>query len=138
MSEPILADSGDVLLDTLANHIQTLGLATVGLNLFVHRMPEAVQRGIVLLNNLNGSRVDPDIPNYRRGRFRLIARETTHKAAFALIQSVAPYLTLKMTKIDDVEFKYLTPENDPVIYPVSLGSNLLEIAIVFNTAYAIS
>jgi hypothetical protein len=138
MAEPTIANTGDRLLDALANYLQASNLAEVGKTLFVHRMPFEVNRGCVFINNFDGSLVDPYIPNYRRCRFRLVARESSHPAAFALINPLVSALTLRQVQLDDIEIKQLIPENDPVVYPFSLGSSLLEISVVFNAVFAIT
>lgn len=136
MAEPTAA-TGDVLLDALANYLQTQDLATIGSDLFVHYMPFEVKRGLLLISNLGGPEVHPYIPNYRRCRFRLIARESAHPAAFALINSIVPALTMARTQLGNVKVKQITNENDPVVFPFSLGSNLLEVSVIFNAVYAI-
>jgi Bacteriophage minor capsid protein len=133
------ADTGDVLIDAFANHLQSEGLGTLGTNLFVHRMPAEIKQGLLLINNAGGAMVDPYIPRYRRCRFRLIARGTSPSNAIGQINAVLPTLDAICGKIidDTIEVKLLTRENDPVVFPASLGSNVLESTIALNAVYAL-
>ena len=134
----VLAESGDRLIDSIANHLQEKLVGTLGTNLFIHSMPLEVASGMVLINNFGGARVDPSIPGYRKCRFRLIARSNSAKNAIAWIDSAIPHLDdIWRAKIGTVEIKQLIRDNDPVVYPSSLGSNVLEATIAINAVYSL-
>jgi hypothetical protein len=135
----VTANTGDPLVDAIANHLQTNNQGTLGTNLFVHRMPAEVKQGLVIINNFGGARVDPYIPNYRRCRFRLIARGTSPSDALGRINAVLPTLdAITGQTVDNaIEVKLLTRENDPAVFPSSLGSNVLEATIALNAVYAL-
>lgn len=133
------ASTGDILVDSMANHLQDAGAATLGENLFVHRMPAEIKQGLLLINNAGGPRVDPYIPDYRRCRFRLIARGISPSNAIGQINAVLPIFDAIRGQVVDsaIEVKQLTRENDPVVFPPSYGSNALEATIALNAVYAL-
>ena len=135
----IRADTGDILIDAMANHLQAAGQGVIGTTLFVHRMPAELKQGLVIINNFGGARVDPYIPNYRRCRFRLIARGTSPSDAINRLNAVLPTIDAIRGQVVDnaIEVKLLTRENDPVAFPASLGSNVLESTIALNAVYAL-
>lgn len=103
--------------------------------IFVYNMPEAVERGVLLLHSLNGAKLDRYIPDYKRANFQAIVRASDFKSGYALSESVmAAFKVIKRYQQDDVFFHFIEPLHDPVAFPVSKG-NFIEFSVNFRTTY---
>ena len=123
-------------MDSLAQKISDDGLATPGVNLFIHKMPSKVESGILLLNKLSGTPIDFELPGYRRTGFQVIVRHTDYTAGIELMENVVSSLTIKggETLLGDMHVKHILPKHEPVVFPVSEG-DFLEISVNFDAVY---
>lgn len=129
------ADSGNLLLDTLANLLETEGVGVTGTDIFVHFMPEGVTRGILFLDNYVQRTIDPGIPGYRRGQFRIVVREATYKLGFDLSYLAISSLTMKRRVFSGIEIKALDALHDPIAFPPSANTKAKEFVTNFAATY---
>lgn len=125
------------LVVALAELIETASLGRAGRDLFVHFMPHTIKKGILLIDGVSGSKRDPYIPGYRRGKFQAIVRTTTRLEGENLAFQLADLLTLDNTRLTGVHVKRIAPIHDPLVYPYSDGS-ALEFSTNFEAVYALT
>ena len=131
------ADTGDKLLDSLANYLQDQGLATIGTNLFVHSMPAKVTSGYLLVNNIKGAKVHKYYPGWRDCVFRIIARGVDRPIAIGNLNTLLPYLQFDETQLDTVFIKHIRYDNDPIVFPVSYNSEMTEASVQLTAIYTL-
>ncbi len=117
-------------LDPFADELETV----VSVPVFVWHMPEGINVGVLLLHNLGGARLSPDLPCFKRGKFQAIVRHTNYQEGYALAKQVLTGLTLGRKELGSLTVKHSTPIHDPVTYPVSKG-DLIEFSVNFETVY---
>lgn len=102
---------------------------------FMYHMPETVMRGVLLLHNLNGARLDDDIPNYKKARFQAIVREVDYQRGYELAKQVMTALTVDRLQEAGVYIHFLNPLHDPVAFPKSAG-DFIEFSVNYETVYS--
>lgn len=120
-------------LEIIFNRLEAMGLGSEGDTLFLHNMPAHVETGILIKENLNGTRIDYELPGYFRTSFKVIARSSDYTAASDLMIEVSKVLTLKDTTIEGTYFQFIRPLTKPLSYRVSDGNNF-EVAVQFEVA----
>lgn len=103
-------------------------------NTFVLHMPETVQRGILLLHNLNGAKLYPSLPGYKKAKFQAIVRERDFQSGYDLAKQVMAALEVSRKVIGPLYVHHTTPLHDPVSFPVSKG-DYIEFSVNFMTVY---
>lgn len=131
----MLSETGDPLIDSIVNYLQTNSAGTIGTTLFSHQMPRNVERGIFVVNSLKGSKVDPYLPGWRDVRFRIITRGADHPDVLGQLNAVLPLLEINETQLDSVYIKHMHYENDPIVYPQSYNSGLYEASVILTATY---
>lgn len=102
--------------------------------IFMYHMPEKTTRGIQILHNLNGAKLDQEIVGQRSGRFQIIVRETNFQSGYALAKQVMDALKVDRVTQGLTYFHFITPLHDPVGYPKSAG-DFIEFSVNFETIY---
>lgn len=106
----------------LANYLESEGLGTTGQDVFVAHMPAGIDRAVLFIDPTAGAQRDPELPEYRRTRARVIVRDTSEQAAFARAFALAEALTFtEETQLGQCLIKVLYPANDPSIFPRTDG-----------------
>ena len=105
-----------------------------GEGVFVHHMPETAMRGILLLHNLNGSKLFPDMPGYKKAKFQAIVRERDFQSGYDLSEQIMDALKVSRKAIGPIYVHYTTPLHDPVSFPVSKG-DYIEFSVNYMTVY---
>ena len=130
-------------LEALADKLIADGLGTMpdfntppNDGVYVSRMPEECDNGILLYNRLPASRIDFTIKDYLRTRFMVVCRGTDRLATVQKAHAVSESLQLKCQPetINGVVFHELYSEASPEEYPVSTG-DYLEIGLTVRAAY---
>lgn len=104
---------------------------------YMYRFPETELSGILLLHNMNGAKLDPNLPDLKKGKLQAIIRASKNdfESGYALSKRViATFKAVKRTTIDGVLIHFIEPMSDPIAFPVSKG-NFIEFSCNFETAY---
>lgn len=123
-------------LRAVAEILETEGIAEAGKNLYIYRMPEGVQHGIVALDDTDSpTEIDEYIPKLKRSDFRVIVRDTDYDDAMATAMQVRNALDKhNHTATNGLKFLRLKPTYDPIAYPVP-ESDVIEVSVNLWTAY---
>jgi hypothetical protein len=133
----ILADSGNLLIDTLANRLQSEGVGVIGTDIFVHHLPEDIPSGILLLDNYV-YRTTSEIPGYRRGQFRIVVRAKTHKEGFGISHASIAALSMVRQSFPGIEIKLSEAMHDPIAFPTSTHTKSREHVTNFSVVYGLT
>lgn len=131
----VIAQTGDLLFDDLANLLQDSGLRTIGRDLFLHYAPAQVQECSFFVNNLKGSKVDPYLPGWRRHHFRIVERGLEYQSILTKLHQVLPLLEVQEVDLDHVYIRLAYAEGDPICFPRSYNSEIVEASVVINAVY---
>ena len=63
----------------IAQLIEDAGLAKSGTDLFLHSFPAEIETGVLVRSPLGGTKVDYELPEYRKTSFQIIVRTHTQK-----------------------------------------------------------
>lgn len=110
------------------------GLGVAGQDLFVHRMPDTVTVGALLLSKLSGTPIDHELPGYRKTSFQVIVRHTDYVQGEQLAEQISSALTIRNAQVGSLKVKYIQPMHEPVIFPISEGDHL-EISVNYDAVY---
>ncbi len=127
-------------LELIAKVLEDAGLGTRTTDIFVHSMPADVQQGIMLRDPLSGTPVDPDLPDYYRGKLQVIIRSTTHAAGEDLAKRVGQSMKMFNRKFYDLDgalemkVNHIFPAQLPIVYPHT-PSRSIEWSLNFVTSY---
>jgi len=102
--------------------------------LYKAHMPNNVKRGILILHQLSGATIDPNLPNYRKTRFQAIIRETSFQSGYDLAKQVSAALEVARVTVGTVYIHFVRPLHDPVGFPRA-DSGFIEFSVNFETAY---
>lgn len=117
----------------LANHLQSQGFGTTGVDLFAYAMPDGISRGLLVTSQM---------PIYRhqyanelyRGEFQVVARGSDHDEIRSRLGSVADALNARGVVLGDMNFRFIFPKHAPLVFPRA-DSQLLEASVNFEFAY---
>ena len=113
------------------------GNNVTGYSVYMYHFPETEDQGILLLHNMNGAKLDPNLPDLKKGKFQAIIRvgKSNFQSGYELSKLViATFKAVKRTTINGVLIHFIEPMSDPIAYPVSKG-NYIEFSCNFETAY---
>jgi hypothetical protein len=103
-------------------------------SIFLINMPPAITRGILILHNSGGAKLDANLPDYKVANIQLIVRDIDYQSGYAFAVSVLKAFTIFETTVGGIEIKYINPLHDPLLFPLSTGG-LTEFSLNFKTAY---
>lgn len=104
-------------------------------DIYVFHLPDTVSEGILLLHNLSGARLDPNLPDYKKAKFQIIVRNPNFESGYALAkQAMDAFKVVKRYSDGVMLINFIEPLHDPVSYPSSKG-NFIEFSVNFETAY---
>ena len=102
---------------------------------FIYHLPDTISEGILLLHNLSGIRLDPSLPDYKKGKFQIIVRSPNFESGYALAKrAMAAFKVVKRYSDGTAFINFIEPLHDPVAFPSSKG-NFIEFSVNFETAY---
>lgn len=102
---------------------------------YIYHMPETISFGVLLLHNLNGSRLDPSLPGYKKGKFQAIVRSGDFESGYALAERVmAIFKVVKRETHEGAFIHFIQPLHDPVAFPASKG-DFVEFSVNYETTY---
>jgi hypothetical protein len=102
-----------------------------GNEIFIHTMPDTVQKGILLLSPLSGTTIDHELPGYLKGSFQAIARAPRYVDGEALAEAMSRALTIKNQAMGIYKVNYIRPRHLAIPYQHS-KANLLEFSVNFD------
>jgi hypothetical protein len=111
--------------------IQQAGLGIPGRTLFHTHMPAGINTGILVM-----ARVPVGIDPYhglKKGTFQVIVRAATIDAAYNLANDLMPVLTTEGAVRGEVNFRFIKPEHDPLVFPRTEGGQF-EASVNYNFA----
>lgn len=120
----------------LADRLEAAGLGSKATTIFINQMPIECKSGILLREQLTGTKVNYELPGYYRTKFQLVIRANGYDAGDLHAKNVVTALTVQNQQIGEMHFIYMRPITMPVVYPISKG-NLLEIAVEFDVAFTV-
>jgi hypothetical protein len=124
-----------LILDAVAEYLESQGLGTRGQDLFVFHMPEGVNAGIlVIADNDMATEVDEYIPKLKKSRFRVIVRHADYQSAVTLAYQVRNALDLHRATVGGISVLRLRSAYDPIAYPVP-ESDVIEVSVNLWSAY---
>lgn len=123
----------------LVQRLVDQGVGKMGTNLFAYMFPAGATSAVLVRNELNGSKINHELPGFFKTRVQVIAREATYLKASALMDSVLAALTLDPgTALEDnvnrMTFNYCRPEALPAVFPLSAGS-LIEMNVYLEVCF---
>lgn len=120
-------------LSDMAQYMSTKGLGVPGQSLFAYAMPDSVNAGLLVTSQVPIQR-HPYAQGLRRGEFQVIARGSDHQALIDQLQRVSDALTVQGVTIGQMNFRFIQPINDPLVFPRA-ESRLLEASVNFRFAF---
>ena len=122
-------------LEAVAEILHTEGIASKGQDLYIYRMPEGVQAGVLLIDDPDTpTEIDEYIPKLRKSNFRAVVRGVDYETAMALAYLVRNALDVAQVTINGILFLRLKPTYDPIAYPIP-DSDVVEVSINLWAAY---
>lgn len=119
----------------VANYLQGLGVASIGVNLFISFMPAEVTQGILVRENFGGTKINHYLPGFHKASFMMMVRSNDATAGRVLIQSAIDALTISMdTVMDTTTVHYMRARNLPYMYAPT-GSQNVEIAVNMDCCF---
>lgn len=126
-----------MILEAVAAMLEDAGIGTTGKDIFVHTIPAGPTPAILLRQHPGGTMIDHYLPTYRKTTFMLIVRAREHTVGLDLINQAVSAITLTTEQtLQGILWKYMRPENEPYIYPTSVGGNI-EFEVNIDACYVI-
>lgn len=124
-------------LDGCAEILINEGIAVAGDTLYIYNMPEGMQTGVVLLDDPDmPTEIDEYIPKLKKSNFRAVVRGGDFVSAMALANQVRNALDkYNYTAANGLKYLRIKPTYDPIPYPVSDTSDVIEVSVNLWTAY---
>lgn len=105
--------------------------------IFIHHMPHDVPEGVLLLEGIGGTEIDPYLPKFRDTKFQVVVRSKYYDDAQALAQSISDVLDFSGEQLSGVFVKLIRPLHEPLVFPSSKGDHL-EASVNFHAVYVIT
>lgn len=122
-------------LEAVAQILHDGGIATKGQDLYIYRMPDNTQAGVLLMDDTDTpTEIDEYIPKLRKSNFRAIVRGPDYTTAMTLAQLVRNALDVSQVTISGIIFLRLKPTYDPIAYPIP-ESDVVEVSVNLWAAY---
>lgn len=108
-------------LDLLAKVLEDAGLGQRGTDIFVHRMPADVQKGILLRLPLDGVPRDAELPGYFKTEFQAIVRDIEQGAGDDKAARVKTALEMYRRRFEEggellMQVNHIYLEQLPIVY----------------------
>ena len=132
-------------MEQLTPLIEAAGLGLSGKDLFIYFMPADVTVGVLVVSSLSGSKINYDLPGYRKDvGFQIIVRGPNLNEALtratAIMKAVTITKRIMLPAIPSIGapaiyVSYARPLHDPQPYPRMLGKGW-EVSMNFMATYA--
>lgn len=122
-------------LEAIAARLEAQSLGVRGTSIYIHFMP-ADATGILLRDPTSGTKIDYELPGYRKTSFQLIVRNKAFVEGKTLINAAAAALTLGEALLPNMAIKYMRPTHEPISFPLSAGNNN-EFVVNIDACYVI-
>lgn len=123
-------------LTAVATILEDAGVGTIGKSIFINMMPPDAP-GILLRQYFGGTRIDHELPGYRKTTFMLIARANEYTEGEALINDAVKALTIEISEEKaGVYWNYMRPETEPFVYAESPGA-AIEFQVNIDACYVL-
>lgn len=128
-------------MEHVAARILAAGLDyTAGTNLFIHRMPSNVTKGLVVLPALVGTEIPRDLRGFMRGSFQIITRDPSPLvsasqalAAANAVELDAGWVMLPATgSTPEARVHSLLARHLPIVFPRSDEGDVYEASVNFD------
>jgi hypothetical protein len=114
--------------EVIAQMLVDAGLGTLGTDVFFYSMPENHPKGILVIDNPEGTPLDENLPGYKKDEFRVIVRDSDYLQAMATAKQVMTALDIYRETHGVLEFKRMKAYTDPIAFMVPL-SDTIEVAV---------
>lgn len=121
-------------LDAIAQILEDAAIGTQGETIFVYHMPEQIREGVLLIEDPEGTEIDPDIPQWRKSEFRAIVRGFDYQSAMTVAKQVQSALDLHRLTVGGYQFVRVRTTHEPIPYPVP-DSDLIEVSVNLWAVY---
>jgi hypothetical protein len=123
----------------LVQRLVDQGVGQMGTNLFAYMLPTGATSAVLVRNDLNGTKINHQLPGFFKTRVQVIARDTTYLKADARMSAALAALTLDPgTVLEDgvnrMTFNYCRPVALPSVFPLSSG-NLIEFNVYLEVCF---
>lgn len=114
--------------------LQSAGLGTQGVDLFLFNAPEKAKKCILVIESLDGVPRDEDLPGYKKADFQVIVRNPDYQSAMTIAKQVVNALDLHRTNVSGLSIKRMRAKYDPIAFPIP-DSDVIEVSINMWAAY---
>lgn len=123
----------------IAQVIEDAGLAKGGTDMFLNIFPAEVETGVLLRSPLVGTKIDYELPDYRKSSFQIIVRThaQNYLSGLTLANDISNALLFDETALDAMYIKYIRPRHEPVSYRTTPGNNI-EFSVNFDICFVIT
>ena len=121
-------------LDPIRDYIAANTTLTVGKDLFSYSMPPQVDKGVLILTEAAGNRVDHEVKGVFKGRYQIIVRDTDYDIGMLRANQMFNLLDLLEENMGTYVVTYSRPRHTPLPFSRSEG-DLIEFSINFDLRY---
>lgn len=121
-------------LEDIADIIESAGLASLGVDLFLYHAPSAASNCVILYPSNDPPIIDPDMPGYYKAKFQTIVRNNDYAPGLELCKSLSDTLTLFTTETANMDVKVCRPLYQARVYRRS-DSGILEMSVSYDIRY---
>jgi hypothetical protein len=123
-----------VNIKSLADRLEEQGMGQVGRDIFYFSAPEGIGECLLVLDNLEPTTRDEELPGFKESRFRVIVRRLDYDVAISTAKNVIVAMEMRRGAIGDMSVKRLRAEFDPIAYPLPM-SDMIEVSVNFCAYY---
>lgn len=123
-----------MLIEELAERLESLGVGIVGRDVFYHSALDGVQEYTLLMYSGDGIPINWELPMYYDVKFQAIIRHPNHEGGFILANAVKEALTFYETTTTSYHIKQCLPREEPRPYKRG-DAGILEFSINFSIAF---
>lgn len=118
----------------LADRLEDQGMGQVGRDVFYFSAPETAGECLLVLDNLDPTPRDEELPGYKESHFRVIVRRLDYDEAISTAKDVITAMEMQRGTLGDMVIKRLRAEFDPIAYPIPM-SDMIEVSVNFCAYY---
>ena len=115
------------------NLLEQRKVGKLGKSIFMYQMP-AVEFGILLREELTGTKIDYELEGYYHSTFQVVVRDTEYTPAKDKIMQVIRTLKMQNDFLGGSLIRYCRPRTEPVPYQMSPG-NQVEFSVIMEICF---
>ncbi|MFP3609179.1 minor capsid protein [Paraburkholderia sp. SIMBA_050] len=124
-------------LEPIAALLEANNCGVRGESIFINEM-RVEDSGLLLKASYKGTPIDPELPDYYKGTFALIARGKGYANTKAVIEAAMTVLKIEQeTQVGELFVKYLRAKTLPISYPIP-SSGMIEFVTNIDCAYVLT